>query len=51
MDINIQPGNIVSTKKPKKECKHDHFTMGDTGYDPKCARLMNRDKKKSGKKK
>ncbi len=25
--------------------------MGDTGYDPKFARLMNRDKKKPGKKK
>lgn len=50
MSITIQPGiSQPAVKKPKTETSRNHFTMGDTGYDPKLCRLMNRDKKKRGK--
>lgn len=40
---------IITTKKEKKHREHNHFPMGKTGYDPKGARVMNRDTKKKKK--
>ncbi len=52
MSLTVQPGRTQpAVSKLKTERRRNHFTMGDTGYDPKFCRLMNRDKKKLGKQK
>lgn len=40
---------INTTKKEAKHREHNHFPQGKTGYDPKTARLMNRDDRKKKK--
>ncbi len=40
----------INTTKKEKHRAHNHFPMGKTGYDPKFARLMNRDDPKKKKK-
>ncbi len=49
--VRSPPKNAVtSTQSPGKHRKHNHYPMGRMGYNPKLARLLNRDKPKSGRK-
>lgn len=41
---------INKLKDNPKKRKHNHFTMGKQGYDPKTARLMNQKKQEKKKK-
>ncbi len=37
---------LKTPSKPMKHRKHNHFTMGKMGYNPKLARLQNHDNPK-----